>query len=70
MARDRIYDCTACVHLRTHPEPTQPFHHWRCAASGLCVGPTVMNCSDFKRRATGDCPPKADVSPFVWRATA
>lgn len=68
MSKDRIYDCTTCVHLRTYREPSQPFHHWECAASdGMCVGPTVMNCSDFKKRVGGECPPKADVSAFVWQ---
>ncbi len=69
MSHDHIYDCTSCVNLRTHPAPTQPFHAWQCAANGLCVGGTVMNCGSFRRRA-GECPPKADVSAFVWRAPA
>lgn len=70
MSVDRINDCTTCAHLRTHPAPTQLFHDWQCAATGLCVGPTVMNCGSFRRRPQGECPPKADVSPFVWRASA
>ncbi len=67
---DHVFDCTACVNLTTHPEPSQPFHHWRCAANGLCVGPTVMNCSRFRQRIVGASPPKADVSAFVWRPEA
>lgn len=64
---DRIHDCTACVNLQTHPSPSQPFHFWRCAANGLCVGPTVMNCGHFRQRKGGETPPRADVSAFVWR---
>jgi hypothetical protein len=70
MSKDRIYDCTACAHLRTYPEPTQPFHEWQCAPYGWSVGGSVMNCGSFKRRAQGECPPKADTSAFMWRAPA
>jgi hypothetical protein len=66
MASVKTSDCTACANLRTHPNPSQPFHHWKCAKYGLCVGTTVLKCEGFRRRTTGECPPKADAQAFVW----
>jgi hypothetical protein len=62
--KDRVLNCLECANLRTHPEPTQPFHMWRCVANGLTVGPTVMNCVQFKRTKEAS-PPPATWSPPV-----
>jgi len=52
--REKIYDCTVCVHRIPHPNPTLPFHHWQCTKNGLCVGDAVMNCGTWKRKPAGD----------------
>lgn len=46
----KTQDCTACAHRIPHPNPTQPFHHWLCAAHQLCVGDRVMNCGSFRAK--------------------